>query len=155
MINILTQFLIDFWSNLGRFWEEFGLQVGTKLGPNAYKIRPQNQSKKLLLFGRLPSRFWVDFGSILGPRGVHPKCFLGVLRGLEAILGPRWSPRWSQEAPRSPQTTPKTDFGQILKDFCQFFERFLVNFFDFRLNFGVLVCWFAGCLVLCLACLLN
>ena len=46
MINILTQFLIDFWSNLDRFWEDFGLQVGAKLGQNAYKIRPQNQSKK-------------------------------------------------------------------------------------------------------------
>ena len=26
---------------------------------------------------------------------------------LGAILGPRWSPRWSQEAPRGPQTTPR------------------------------------------------
>ena len=32
------------------------------------------------------------------------------------------------------------------------FCRFLL---DFDLNFGVLVCWFAGCLVVCLACLLN
>ena len=46
MINMLNQFLIDFWSNLDRFWEDFGLQVGAKLGQNAYKIQPQNQSKK-------------------------------------------------------------------------------------------------------------
>jgi len=46
LINILTQILIDFWSNLDRFWEDFGLQVGAKSAPNAYKIRPQNQSKK-------------------------------------------------------------------------------------------------------------
>ena len=33
---------IDFWSNLGRFWEDCGLQVGAKLGPKATKTRCQN-----------------------------------------------------------------------------------------------------------------
>ena len=53
MINILTQILIEFWSNLDRSWVDFGFHVGAKLEPNAYKIRPQNQSKKVLRFYRL------------------------------------------------------------------------------------------------------
>ena len=63
LINILTQFLIDFWSNLGRFWEDFGLQVGAKLGTNATKTRPQNQSKNYHFLGSLRN----DFGCILAP----------------------------------------------------------------------------------------
>ena len=59
LINILTQFLIDFWSNLDPFGEDFGFQVGTKLGPNAIKARFQNQSKKT-------TAFWKAAGSILG-----------------------------------------------------------------------------------------
>ena len=86
LINILTQFLIDFWSNLDPFGEDFGFQVGTKLGPNAIKARFQNQSKKRLLFGRPLDRFWVDFGCLLAGCG-STKCFLGVLLALGGSFG--------------------------------------------------------------------
>ena len=46
LVSILIQFLMDLGTNLGRFWKDFGGQVGAKLGPNATKTRPQNQSKK-------------------------------------------------------------------------------------------------------------
>ena len=93
LINILTQILIDFWSNLDRFWEDFGIQVGAKLAQNAYKIRPQNQSKKWLLLGRLPSRFWMDFGSILGPRGGSPEMLFGCPEGSWGHLGAKMVPK--------------------------------------------------------------
>ena len=46
LVSILIPFLMDFGTNLGRFWDGFGGQVGAKLGPNATKTQPQNQSKK-------------------------------------------------------------------------------------------------------------
>ena len=104
------QFLIDLGANLGRFWEGFGSQVGAKLGPNATKTRPQNQSNKLSLFGSPPERFLVDFGSqepFSNLPGSH-SCWL-----LE--------PRWAQDAPRRPPEAPKiaskTDLGAIFVDF--------------------------------------
>ena len=43
LMSILIQFLMDFGTNLGRFWEGFGGQVGAMLAPNAIKTRAQNQ----------------------------------------------------------------------------------------------------------------
>ena len=110
MINILTQFWIDFWSNLDRFWEDFGLQVGAKLEPNATKNRSQNQSKKLLLFGRLPDRFWVDFSSILGPRGGSPEMLFGCPEESWGYLGAKMVPKMVPRGPKRPPDDAKTDF---------------------------------------------
>ena len=55
----------------------------------------------------------MDFGHILGPRGESHEMLLGYPEGSWELLGPRWSSRWPQEAPRCSQTTPKTAFGQI------------------------------------------
>ena len=46
LVSILIQFLMDLGTNLGRFLEGFGGQVGTKLGPNATKTGAKKQSKK-------------------------------------------------------------------------------------------------------------
>ena len=65
LVSILIQFSMDLGTRLGRFWEGFGGQAGSKLGPNATKTRPQNKSKKLTLLGKPPERFGVG-----GPGGV-------------------------------------------------------------------------------------
>ena len=46
LVSILIQFLMDLGTNLGRFWEGFGGQIGNKLAPNGKKTRPHNQSKR-------------------------------------------------------------------------------------------------------------
>ena len=145
-----------FWSNLDRFWEEFGFQVGTKLGQNVYKIQPQSQSKiNFFLDG-----FQIDFGWSLAPswnpRGGFTWNAFGVSWG---VLGRSWGQDGPQDGPKRPQDAPRRHQDRFWSDFFRFlsiswliFKRFLV---DFRLNFGVLVCWVAGFLVLCLACSLN
>ena len=83
----------------------------------------------------------MDVGSILGPQGGggSPEMLFGCPEG-----------SW-QDGPKRPQEPPRRPIG-VLLFFWLIFGRVLV---DFCLNLGVLVCWVAGCLVLCLACLLN
>ena len=40
LVSILIPFLIDFGTNLGRFWEGFGGHVVSMLAPNGIKTRP-------------------------------------------------------------------------------------------------------------------
>ena len=65
-------------------------------------------------------RFWLDFGSILGPQGGgSPEMLFGCPEGLGKMV-----PR----GPKRPPDDAKTDFDQILVDFCKFFGRFLIDF---------------------------
>ena len=113
----LDRILMDFGTNLGRFWEGFGGQVGTKLGPHATKTRPQNQSKKVLLFGRPPDRFWMDFGSQVGPQQGKDIFDFPSIFGSWGLLGAKMGPRGPKEPQEAPKTASKTDFGFILMDF--------------------------------------
>ena len=113
LVGILIQFLMDLGANLGRFWEGFGGQVGAKLGPNATKTRPQNQSKKISLFGSPPERFWVDFGFQVGRSLGAPNLY---------FLDFFWflGTSWAKMAPRALQEALGTNFGTN-------FNRVLIN----------------------------
>ena len=93
LVSILIQFLMDLGTRLGRFWEDFGGQVGTMLVPNGMKTRPQNQSKKRLLFGRPPERILINVWWIWGPTWGStwaPKSIKNLSKiVLGAMLGPR------------------------------------------------------------------
>ena len=71
------------------------------MGPHATNTRPQNQPKKLILFGSPPDRFGVDFGSNLASEGGSKifRFFIFFL-SLGAFLGPCWA----QDRPRAPKT---------------------------------------------------
>ena len=64
----MIDFLMDLGANLARFWEGFGGQVGTKLGPNATKTEPKKQSKNYYFLGA----FRNDLGWILAPKSQNP-----------------------------------------------------------------------------------
>ena len=128
--------------------------MASKLEPSWDQMRIKSDPKTNQKNDCFLEGFQVDFGWILAPSwdpgGGHLKCFLGVLRGLGAILGPRWSPRWSQEAPRGPQTTPRP----ILIRFWWIFVNCLVDFWWIfgRFSFeswcvGVLGCWLSASLL--------
>ena len=117
LISILIQFLMDLGTNLGRFWEDFGGQVGAKLEPNATKTRSQNQSKKLSLFGSPLERFLVDFGS-QEPFSILPGFSnFPVFFALGSIL----APRRPQDAPRRPKRRPRQPPRPIVHQFWYIF----------------------------------
>ena len=96
IVSILIPFLMDFGSNLGRFWEGFGSQVRAKLDQNGSKSRSQKQPKNHHFLD--PS--WERFFEILGPnmppkRGPQKLIFGGFL-----LLGAILEPRWPQDPPR-------------------------------------------------------
>ena len=110
--------------------------------------------------------FWLH----LGTQGGSPEMLFRCPEGSWGYLGAKMVPKMVPRSPKRPPGDAKTDFDQILMDlnypktdfdqisdgFLSFFWLILGGFLvDFRLNFGVLVCWFAGCLVVCLACLLG
>ena len=98
--------------------------------------------KKITFFGRHPDRFWVDLDFQLGgPRVDLRVTFGSFLLALGTLLGPRWL----REAPRA--------FKIACNNLVDFWSTFVRFFMAFRLNSGVLLCWFAGCLAVCLACL--
>ena len=113
LISILIPFLMDFGTNLGRFWEGFGGQVGAMLAPNAIKTRPQNQSKNECFLESL----WVDFEWILAPnmapKGRNFYLQISTFLALGAIL----APRRPQDAPRSPKRRPRQPPRPILEPF--------------------------------------
>ena len=121
----LDPFLMDFGTNLGRFGEAFGGQVGAMLAPNGIKTWPQNQSKKRLLFGRPPERILIIFLWILGPTwggpgGSNEPAFWWLV-GSWSQVAPKTSPRAPQDAPRAPKSP-------ILEDFWRIFSWFLFDF---------------------------
>ena len=59
MLSMLSMLSSTIEPNAEPSGEDFCFQVGTKLGPNAIKVRFQNQSKKA-------TAFWKAAGSILG-----------------------------------------------------------------------------------------
>ena len=133
MINILTPFLINF----GPTWIDFGRILAPKLEPSwdemCIKSNPKtNQKIDFFLEG-----FQFDFGWILvpswDPRGGVTWNAFWVSWGVLA--------RWSQEAPRAPQTTHWC-FVIFLVDFWQSFGRFLFESWCV----GVLGCWLPGSL---------
>ena len=158
LVSILIPFY-DFGTNLDRFWEGFGGQVGTMLGPNATDTRAQNQSKKLGLFGRPPDRIWVDLGSQVGPRkGIPIFEFLNIF-GSWGRLGARMGPGRPKKPEEAPKTASKTDFGAILIDFWLIFWSifWLVWGFISALAVccgGLLLCWIVGLLLCWLVALL-
>ena len=80
IVSILIPFLMDFGSNLSRFWEGFGGQVGTKLA--------QKSIKKM--------------GQHLDP------FFDGTWDQLGSILGRFWRPSWNHVGTKCQQNpTPK------------------------------------------------
>ena len=107
-----------FWMIFEPTWVDFGRILESKLEPSWHKVAPtpQNQSKKLLLFGRPPDRFWVDFGCQLGsPRG---GCKV-VVGWLSWLLGPSWR----QDGPKRPQEA-LTSAQDSIQD--RIFSRLLV-----------------------------
>ena len=139
MITILTTFLIDF----GPTWIDFGRSLASKLEPSWDKMRIKSNPRANQKIDFFLDGFQIDFGWSLAPSwnprgGGSPEMHFG-----------------SQEAPRSSQTTPRPiliRFCWVLLIFWLIFGRFLI---DFCLDVGLLACWVAGFLVLCLACLLN
>ena len=79
------------------------------------------------------------------PRSVIPVSTNLYFFALGALLGPRWP----QEPPRNPKTGSKTYFRPMLDDFCDLFDRFLVDSLnDFWLIFlSTLMCCCVGLLV--------
>ena len=60
----------------------------------------------------------MDFGSILGPRGGSPEMLFGCPEGSWGYLGAKMVPKMVPRGPKRPPDDPKTDFDQILVDFC-------------------------------------
>ena len=116
LVSILIPFLMDFGTNLGRFWEAFGGQLGAMLAPSAIKTRPQNQSKKRVLFGRPPDRFWVDFGPQHAPQEGAKTLIFG-------IIFPSWGHLGVKRVPRP----PKSRHDRFLINFSSNFYGFLVH----------------------------
>ena len=103
LVSILIPFLMDFGTNLHRFWEGFGGQVGPKLVPKWHQNPTTQPNKKIIIFwkasGTLFNEFLVDFGSVLGGPGGTTNVVFGHLLALEAQI----HPRALQEPPKSPQ----------------------------------------------------
>ena len=149
----------NFWSIFGPTWIDFGRILASKLEPSWDQMRIKSNPKTNQKNDCFLEGFQIDFGWILAPSwdpgGVTWNAFWVSWR----VLGLSWGQDGPQDGPKRPQDAPRRHQDRFRSDFCRFlsifwliFDRFLV---DFRLNFGVLVCWVAGCLVLCLACLLN
>ena len=101
LVSILIQFLMHLGTNLGRFWEDFGGQVGAKLGQNGSKTRSQKQFKNHHVLGALRRDFWWILGPNMPPKRGPQKLIFGGFLLLGAILEPRWPqdpPRPLQEA---------------------------------------------------------
>ena len=95
---------------------------------------------------------WIDFAWIVAP---NLKVQGGVLKwSLAGCLG-SWGPLGAKMAPRGPQKPPGDPQARFWNDFGGLFSIFWLIWVNLRLGFVVLVCWCAGCLVVCLACLLN
>ena len=60
----------------------------------------------------------MDFGSILGPRGGSPEMLLGCPEGSWGYLGAKMVPKMVPRGTKKPPDNPKTDFDQMLVDFC-------------------------------------
>ena len=111
---ILISFLIDFGNNLGRFWEGFGGQVGTKLAPNGTRTRPHNQSTKMITFwkayGTNFNQFLADLGTNWGGPGGSNESAFWTFFGSWGQDPPKTPPRAPQEAPRAPKSPILVDF---------------------------------------------
>ena len=138
---------MDFGTDLGRFWDGFGGQDGGKLAPKPPKPTPKTNQKMYYFLESLR----IDFGWILAPNlpptwGNQPSNFR-IFFALGAFL----TPRWPQDAPRSPTRRPRQPLRPILESFwliCWWiFGWFL---FHLGVHFGsccFLWCWFVALLV--------
>ena len=103
-------------------------QVGTKCHQNP----TPKPFKKNSTFGRPPDRFWVEFGSQVGPQQGKPLFQFSNIFGSWAHLGAKTAPRRPKKPQEAPKTASKTDFGAIFVDswliFWWFFGWFGVHF---------------------------
>ena len=78
-------------------------------------------------------RFQIDFGWILVPSwdpGGSPEMLFGCPEGSWGYLGPKMVLKMVPRGPKRPPGDPETDFDEILIEFCQFFDRFLGDFWS-------------------------
>ena len=107
-----------YWSNFWCFWNQLGLILGgfrrpswSQVGTKCHQHPTPKPIKKLLLFGRPPDWFWVDFGFNLAPkrgsktfRPIWVFCIFSVLEHSWGCSGPKIA----QDPPRTPTWSQKS-----------------------------------------------
>ena len=112
------QIWIDLEANLGRFWEGFGGQVGSKLAPNGNKRDPTTDQKYDHFWEGLRKGFLKVFGPNLGPTWTILAPTVPQIPDLWGWLRggcgrplypspPKTPPRHPKTPPRPPQDTPR------------------------------------------------